>query len=167
MTKIEKKKCIPFRHAYSGQRRSTFETSGDSIVQQNLRDECDVNNIVKRYAKTGVLTHINSKTPRYGDFSQVTTYQDACNLVIQAQESFQDLPSDVRRHFDNDPTNLINALNDPSRASELQSLGILESPDSTDRSMDVESVDSNQPSSSKADANSNSKNEQLVQNLDT
>jgi len=38
-----------------------------SLTRQSFKDECDVNQIVKRYTETGMINHIPRTTPRYGD----------------------------------------------------------------------------------------------------
>jgi len=38
-----------------------------SLTRQSFKDECDVNQIVKRYTETGMINHIPRTTPQYGD----------------------------------------------------------------------------------------------------
>ena len=38
-----------------------------SLTRQSFKDECDVNQIVKRYTETGMINHIPRSTPQYGD----------------------------------------------------------------------------------------------------
>jgi len=38
-----------------------------SLTRQSFKDECDVNQIVKRYTETGMINHIPRTTPKYGD----------------------------------------------------------------------------------------------------
>jgi len=38
-----------------------------SLTRQSFKDECDVNQIVKRYTETGMVNHIPRTTPQYGD----------------------------------------------------------------------------------------------------
>jgi len=41
--------------------------SQPSLTRQSFKDECDVNQIVKRYTETGMVNHIPRTTPQYGD----------------------------------------------------------------------------------------------------
>jgi len=41
--------------------------SQPSLTRQSFKDECDVNQIVKRYTETGMINHIPRTTPQYGD----------------------------------------------------------------------------------------------------
>jgi len=38
-----------------------------SLTRQSFKDECDVNQIVKRYTETGMINHIPRTKPQYGD----------------------------------------------------------------------------------------------------
>jgi len=38
-----------------------------SLTRQSFKDECDVNQIVKRYTETGMINHIPRTPPQYGD----------------------------------------------------------------------------------------------------
>lgn len=78
-------------------------TCGKSRTKQSFKADCDINNIIRRFDKTGVLTHLNQRQPLYIDASEVMSYRDALNHVIQVEEHFEDLPSAVRAEFDNDP----------------------------------------------------------------
>jgi len=41
--------------------------SQPSLTRQSFKDECDVNQIVKRYTETGMINHIPRTNPQYGD----------------------------------------------------------------------------------------------------
>ena len=64
----------------------------ESLTEQHHKDEVDINNVVRRYDKQGVITHVNKARAMYGDFTEVNEYQDALNTVIQAQDAFAELP---------------------------------------------------------------------------
>lgn len=97
-----------------------------TLAQQHLKDECDVNNIVRRHTEQGVLTHVMAGMPQFGDFSEIQDYRSALDTVIRADEAFASLPAEVRREFDNDPEALLAALQDPSQRDRLEGLGLVE-----------------------------------------
>ena len=72
-------------------------------TQQHAKAECDINNILRQYDRTGLITHINTATAQYGDFTEVNEYQESLNMVMNAQEAFMALPSAIRKQFENDP----------------------------------------------------------------
>lgn len=96
-----------------------------SMTEQFHRDDCDVNVILKRYMKTGVLP-TSQKTPVFGDFSGTPQdYASAVQLLDDARERFASLPSSIRERFGNDPLQLLQFLDDPSNAGEAVKLGLL------------------------------------------
>lgn len=94
-------------------------------TQQHFRDECDVNQIMKKYRRTGDLTHLNRSEGRYGDFSNATTYQEALSAISDAQNDFDLLPADVRREMDNDPAKLLAFMEDPINHDRAVELGLI------------------------------------------
>lgn len=96
-----------------------------SKTQQQFKDECDINNIVKRFADTGEFRHLTSKEGTYADFSQITDYQDMLDTVIYAKNAFSSLPAEVRKRFGNDPGLLLQFLQDPNNREEGEKLGLI------------------------------------------
>lgn len=103
----------------------------DGLTQQNFKDETDINNIMENFAKTGLVDHVNRVTGSYGDFTSVQDYQLHLDQVMAAQAAFMELPSAVRRRFDNDPAHLLAFLQDPRNRDEAVALGLVEPPPSS------------------------------------
>ena len=91
------------RSAYSKKERVQLVNDEPSLTKQSFQNECNINSIMKKWEKTGLLSHSRSSQPRYGDFSNVTDYQSALNAVSDAQDAFMELPAQVRARFANDP----------------------------------------------------------------
>lgn len=109
------------------------------VAQQQFRDECDINEIVRRFGLTGSLPD-DFKAPVSGDFTGVSDFQSAMNAVRSAQEAFMELPGAMRARFDNDPQKLISFLEDPSNRDEGLKLGLLAKPPEVTRDV-VTAVD--------------------------
>lgn len=112
------------RYAYGPRRASVFHTGDDTKVQQNLRDQTDINRIMAKYNKTGILDHVSKYAGDYGDFSGVPDYRTALDKVASAQEMFMELPAVVRDRFGNDPAKFIEFATDPKNIDEMRSLGL-------------------------------------------
>lgn len=95
-----------------------------SLAQQQFKDECDVNHIMNQYKKTGEITHLNSKTGVYADFTEIGEYQHMLNTINEADRAFEELPSKLRARFENDPQKLIEYLQDPENVEESIKLGL-------------------------------------------
>jgi len=93
-------------------------------TKQAFRDECDINQILRRYNATGVLPDLIKKNPQYGDFSDPTTFQDAQNVVLHAKDQFANLSATLRDRFSNDPIKFLEFTADPSNLPEMVKLGL-------------------------------------------
>lgn len=102
----------------------------EGMTQQQFKDECDINTIVERFGLTGELPE-NIRMPVSGDFTQVTDFQSAMNMVRQAEEAFNELPGAVRYRFANNPARLIEFLEDGDNRAEAIKLGLVPPPPAT------------------------------------
>lgn len=96
-----------------------------SLAQQQFKDECDINNILRQFNITGQLPD-QPLSPKYGDFSGISDYKTALDRVIAADEEFMNLPATLRARFDNDAANLISFLDNEENRLEAEKLGLLE-----------------------------------------
>lgn len=96
-----------------------------SLTVQSLKDECDINKIIARYQKSGDLTHVNERVARYGDFSNVPSYQEALDLVSRAENMFMEMSPEVRERFANDPGKMVEFLQDEKNYDEAVKLGLV------------------------------------------
>ena len=67
----------------------------------SMQKECDINNIMAKYQKTGAITHFSRHSGEYG-FADSVSFHGAMNIVTQANEMFNELPSSLRSRFGND-----------------------------------------------------------------
>lgn len=85
--------------------------STESRTKQSMKDECDVNLIVSRFQRDGVLTHMRKHgSPQYLDVSEVQDYRTAIETVRAGEEFFMTLPAKVRERFSNDPAEFVDAV---------------------------------------------------------
>lgn len=97
----------------------------DSRVQQSEAAACDINKIMSRWQKTGVLEHVRQTEGTFGDFDIGGSYQDACNRVLDAEAQFLELPAGLRNQFNNDPAELLDYLAKPENQEEARAMGLL------------------------------------------
>lgn len=117
-----------FKTPYTGERtRSQFATVGESLTKQADKDRCDINRIVNGYQKTGVITHTNGAAPSYGDATGVD-FQEAMNLVLNAENAFMALPAAVRKQFNNDPAQFLEFTSNEDNLEAMYEMGLAERP---------------------------------------
>ncbi len=90
-----------------------------------MSDECDVNRIMARFEKTGLIEHVNEHQGQYGDYSEVQDYQSSLDQVMGAKAMFASLPADLRTMFDNDPGKFLDFATNPENAQEMREMGLL------------------------------------------
>jgi len=96
------------------------------VTKQSFKDECDINNILKRYVAQGVNPFQDPSNPDlYHDLTQLGSYNDMMEQVTYAQQAFEQLPAAIRDEFNNDPGRLLDALHDESKHNRLRELKIL------------------------------------------
>lgn len=140
-----------FRQPYSTDRfRVTVDFPSPTRTHQSFKDECDINNILAGYERTGMVTHINANKGFYEDVTNATSYHDAINTLLEAREAFMDLPAKVRKHFDNDPALFLESFEDPDQRQTLVDLGLIV-PTETARSHEPNSLAPAEPVSPPAD----------------
>lgn len=108
----------------NGARRVILKLAKGSHVEQHHRDRSDIKSIMRKYHKSGVLPMVQSPGT-YGDFTGIEDFQDAQNRIIQANEDFMLLPSEVRAQFDHDPGKLLDYVNDPQNRAECVEMGLI------------------------------------------
>ena len=111
------------RNAFNRERVKTMP-EGKSRTNQSMSKDADINNIMKRYEKTGLIEHTNQYQGDYGDFTQAMEYHEALNFVRASQEMFMTLPAPIRAEFDNDAGRFLSFVNDPKNAEAMIEMGL-------------------------------------------
>lgn len=112
------------RSAYDSQRVSVTIHSGPSRTKQSFRDECDINNIMAKYQRTGLIEAVNRIQPQYADVAGFD-FQFAMDQIVQANDMFAQLPSSVRKRFHNDPREFVEFVGNPENYDEAVRLGLM------------------------------------------
>lgn len=131
MGKVEVRAAFAY-DADAVSRETGFACEGPSMTQQQFKEEVDINTIVERFGITGRLPE-NLSMPQSGDFTNVTDFHEAMNLVRQAEEEFLKVPAHVRARFNHDPGGLIAFLEEPGNRDEAIALGLIPKPVEVDR----------------------------------
>ena len=96
-------------------------------TKQWHKKECDINQIMAKYQKTGVIDHVNTHQENYG-FATSEDLHESLNLINTANDMFADLPSKARVEFNNEPGQFLDFVQDPKNHSKLYDLGLSEYP---------------------------------------
>jgi phage internal scaffolding protein len=99
-----------------------------SVAVQSKKAECDINRIVQRFKKNGVVDPNIVRKGRFGDFTKAVDFQEMKNRVIRFTDEFMSLPAETRKFFDNDPSKLISFLEDEKNKDKAVELGLWPKP---------------------------------------
>ena len=94
-----------------------------SLTQQQFKEESDINTIVDRFMKTGVMPDPVSM-PQYVDYEGVFDFQSAMNVVRAADENFMRMDAKVRARFHNSPQEFLEFFANPDNVDEAVRLGL-------------------------------------------
>lgn len=107
-----------------GRYRVAHVNTQPSMTKQEFRDECDINNIMSKYQRDGLLLHVNKYQGEYADVTGAVDYHTAQNTVLAAQNAFMSVPSELRAVFDNDPGKFLSFVTDPANKEKLYEMGL-------------------------------------------
>lgn len=94
-----------------------------SLTQQQFAEEADINTIVDRFLRSGVLP-TPTQMPQYVDYEGVFDFQSAMNVVRAADENFMRLDAKVRSRFNNSPQEFLEFFANPDNTQEAIRLGL-------------------------------------------
>lgn len=94
-----------------------------SRTKQAHKEECDINNIMAKYIKTGLIEHAKKHQGEYG-FATSTDFKESIDIINKAQKMFDELPAKARKKFENDPAEFLDFVQDPENEDQLYDLGL-------------------------------------------
>ncbi len=110
-------------NAYGRTRIGLSFDAKDGLTEQSHKRACDINSIMAKFQKTGAIEHLAKHPPKYGDVTG-QDFQAAQILVAEHKSQFEELPSQLRSYFENDPANYLNFVVDPANADLLEKEGL-------------------------------------------
>jgi len=101
-----------------------------SMTQQHHKNDADINTIVERALRSGVLPQ-SGKQPVYG-FMPSETYHELIMLVDAQTQKFRSFPAKIRNRFNNDPRSFLAFLENKENRAEAIELGLIPRPEPED-----------------------------------
>lgn len=104
--------------------RTATECKEPTRTQQQFRDECNINNIMKKFGITGELP-MNIRPVLPDEYDEITDYTSAMNTIRRAQEAFMEMPSGIRARFQNNPQTFTEFFANPDNRDEALKMGLI------------------------------------------
>jgi len=113
----------PYNHDTLAEALRTAQVNDEpSKTQQHFKDEADINEIMRRWLKTGEIKEI-PLPPQYGDFTEMETdYHSLNNRIAETNALFYRLPAAVRASYQNDPGLWVEDVNTRLAGGDLEPL---------------------------------------------
>lgn len=94
----------------------------DGMTKQSFKDSTDINKIIAKSQVSDGLSHaMKYDKAQYGEFTGVDLL-GAFQQIERAEKIFSDLPSEVRREFDQDAFKFAAFASDPANINRLETL---------------------------------------------
>lgn len=100
-------------------RRQRSHNTEPTLTKQEFKDDCDPTNILRKYQATGLIEHHNQYEPVYGDQSSMT-YHESKQITADAENMFQDLPSETRKAFNQDVGQFLDYVQEQENIDQLE-----------------------------------------------
>lgn len=121
-------KVFHFRTRFTeiGKKQGQF-VKGASMTMQEFKNEADINHILYMYKVKGVLPPIAPIAPTYEDVTGCASdYMTAMEIVQDATNQFEALPSQVRKELGGTPLSMLEWLQEPKNQERGVELGLFE-----------------------------------------
>lgn len=116
---------IKVRNKFS-ERIAYIAMSGPGRTQQHFKGEVDINNILAKYRKTGIIDHVKRAQARYGDFTMLGDYVGDLDKVQKATQAFEQLPAELRNQFKNSIPGFFEFIKEEKNFDQCVKWGIFE-----------------------------------------
>lgn len=93
------------------------------LVEQTHKDEVDINRIVARHGMDLISKTNQMQQFRFDDVTN-NDFQEVMNFMLSAAESFESIPKEVRKMFDNDPAKFVDYAVNPDNHKQMQEWGL-------------------------------------------
>lgn len=113
----------------NGTKRVVTVNQEPSKTDQSWKEETSADYIVKKFKQTGQITHLAKQAGQYADCSVISDLHTSLIQVQEAKEAFAQLPSLIRKKFDNDYKKLAMYQCDPDNYHESIEIGLVEAPE--------------------------------------
>jgi len=97
--------------------------TGPGLTKQSMAKDTDINLIMAKYQKTGLVNFVNENQGEYMEAPDMD-FHEAIEYIAKSKELFDEMPSTLRKKFNNDPGEFLDFVHDENNADEMVSLGL-------------------------------------------
>lgn len=90
-----------------------------SKTEQHHLESCNMQFIMSRAQKTGMIDHIRNDQPRYVDLVDKVDYLESMKVIAEANSVFESLPAKIRERFENRAENFLEYIQEEENVQKL------------------------------------------------
>lgn len=95
----------------------------DGRTKQSFKDSTDINKILQKAQREGTTAHLDKYPAEvYGEFQGDVDLLTAQSRIARANEIFTELPSEIRREFDNNALKFVTFAGNPENNDKLDKI---------------------------------------------
>ena len=113
---------MEFQTAYGEKVKVQSINDDPTMTKQALKDDADVNKIIKKYNRVDLMKQAYELEAIYGEIDS-QDLQEAMNKVIAAEQAFEQVPSEIREQFGNDPGRWIDYATNKENLEQMRAWG--------------------------------------------
>jgi phage internal scaffolding protein len=102
-------------------------TEDPGKTEQSHKQEVDINQIIKKHGMDMIAKTAKVQQLQYDD-NPNNDFQETMDMIVKARESFESLPSLVRKEFGNDVARFMDFVRNPDNGQRMIDLGLAERP---------------------------------------
>ncbi len=105
-------------------KKAVIDCSNDEVItEQSHKKEVDINQIVKKHGVDLIQKTAALQQFVYDD-NPTNDFQETMNMIIKAQDTFESMPSALRKKFDNDPAQFMDFVHNEENKEQMFDLGL-------------------------------------------
>lgn len=102
----------------------------ENRTEQSHKKEVDINTIVKRHGMDMIAKTALLQTPEYSmDEIPTNDFHEAMIIIAKAQQTFEQMPSEIRKEFHNNPAEYMDYIHNPDNKDALIERGWAKGPE--------------------------------------
>lgn len=110
----------------NGSKRIATINDQPSKTDQQYKADCDANEIIRRFNKTGLIQHVSKVQAQFADVSDIPDLLEGMERIQEANDAFMQVPAKIRKRFDNSVSKFYDYIADPANDEEAIKLGLKE-----------------------------------------
>ena len=114
---------IVVKDSYGKVKKVVTKCEEETKTEQGHKESCQIKRLLTDVERQGLLRAGTRFEGEMDDFPHYD-FQEAQFMIAKAKTMFEELPSGIRKKFDNDPIKFVTFANDPKNVEAMKEMGL-------------------------------------------